>query len=109
MHADRGGTSENEDEDGDDEDKDEDDDDDVFDDDMLPATQPPELLSQVYDVESPDGNIPHIPRKRGDPNDPTLPDIQHNHTADPDVQCPSRTQTQVNWLTFKSRSYTSPL
>ena len=43
MTADRGGTSENEDEDEDDEDKDKDDDDEAFDDDMLLATQPPEL------------------------------------------------------------------
>ena len=94
MHADRGGTSEIEDKDGDDEDKDENDDNDAFDDDMLPATQPPELpplLSQVYDVESPDGDIPDIPCDRGDPNNPTLPDIQHNHIADPNVECPSCT------------------
>ena len=60
MHADRGGTSDNEDKDGDDEDMDKDDCNDVFDDDILPATQPPELLpllSQVYDVKSPDNDI----------------------------------------------------
>ena len=45
MHADRGGTSDNEDEDRDDEDMDKDNDNDVFDDDILPATQPPELPS----------------------------------------------------------------
>ena len=28
---------------------------------------------------------------------------------DPHVECPSRTQTQVNWLTFNLHSHTSPI
>ena len=94
MHADRGGTSDNEDEDGDDDDTDKVDGNDVFDDDILPATQLPalpSLLSQVYNVESPDNEIPDISCDRGDPNHPTIPEAQHNCIPDPNVECPSHT------------------
>ena len=112
MHAERGGISDNEDKDRDDEGMNEDDNDDVFEDDILPATQPPELpslLSRVFDVESPDNDIPDIPCNRGDPNHSTIPDGPHHLPPDPNVERPSHIQTQVDWLTFNSHSHTSPI
>ena len=71
MNADsRGDTPEDE-----GEDEDDDDDNDGINNDMLLATQPPELpplLSQVYDVKSPDNDIPDTSCDRGDPDNCTL-------------------------------------
>ena len=103
MNADGGGTSEDE-----DKDKDKDDNDDVSGDDMLLNKQPselPPLLSWVYDIECPDGNALDIPHDRGDLNNPTIPNVQHNDY----VEHLSHTQTQVDQLIFKSHSFTSPL
>ena len=69
MNANRGDTPEDE---GEEED---DNDDDGVDDDMLLATQPPDhppLLSQVYDIELHDNDIPDTSCDRGDSNGHTL-------------------------------------
>ena len=95
-HDDRGDPS-------DDDSEDEDDDDDGNNDDLPLDTQPPEpppLLPRVYDVESPDEHYPHIPCDRGDSDVPV---------SDHDVARPPRTRTQVDRLTYNSRSHSSPL
>ena len=50
----------------------------------------------MYDVESPDDDLPDIPCDRGDPD---------KHLFNHHIEHPSRTRTQVDRLTFNSQTY----